>query len=100
VKAESDKRYEAVTYTINGVDKMDYFASLDDAHIWRMKRYEEYTHAGIEYAAVIYINTTIENESLKMTAGFYSSVKVIVEGTSIHGFPPTGIVPESLRRFD
>jgi hypothetical protein len=54
VKAESDKRYEAVTYTINGVDKMDYFDCLDDAHIWRMKRYEEYTHAGIEYAAMIY----------------------------------------------
>jgi hypothetical protein len=51
---ESDKRYEAVMYTINGVDKMAYFDDSTRAHGWIMKRCEDYTRANIEYAAVIY----------------------------------------------
>ena len=51
---EADKQYEAVTYTINGLDKMAYFERLNDADTWIKQRHEEYHKAGIEYAAVIY----------------------------------------------
>lgn len=54
MKAESDKRYEAVTYTINGVDKMAYFDSLNDADTWLKQLHKEYARVDIEYAAVIY----------------------------------------------
>jgi hypothetical protein len=54
MKAESDKRYEAVLYTINGVHTMGYFDNVDRAHAWLMKRGEETYKGGSEYAAVIY----------------------------------------------
>jgi hypothetical protein len=51
---ESDKRYEAVVYTINGVHKAAFFDALNPAHAWLMKRCEETYKGGSEYAAVIY----------------------------------------------
>ena len=54
MKAESDKRYEAVVYTINGVHKAARFDDLSPAHAWLMKRCEETYKGGSEYAAVIY----------------------------------------------
>jgi hypothetical protein len=51
---ETDKRYEAVMYTINGVHKAAFFDDSNSAHAWLMKRCEECARADIEYAAVIY----------------------------------------------
>jgi hypothetical protein len=51
---ESDKRYEAVVYTINGVHKAALFDALNPAHAWLEKRCEETYKGGSEYAAVIY----------------------------------------------
>ncbi len=51
---ESDKRYEAVVYTIKGVHKADFFDDCSRARAWLMKRCEETHKAGSDYAAVIY----------------------------------------------
>lgn len=51
---DSNQRYRAEIHTFKGVRTLAYFDDLDQAHRWVLKRYEEFTEARGERAAVIY----------------------------------------------